>query len=265
MKTAVFISPHLDDAWFSAGALMLRLQHQGFNLKVMNVFTRAGELPQTYSAKTFLRQVSGATVRQLYYERQQEDQAVFAKHHIATTNLDFIEALWRKKPRYSLLDKTVGALLPEFLHVYPTYRWHIIKGQVSALDTSLISEIAQTLSKQLETDDLIFCPLGIGDHVDHLVVRQACEQLQRPLIYWADIPYKDRHAVAENAASQSLSTNLSSCFFHDPKLLAEKATTAELYRSQYTAVFAEKPCQEIDEAFYGKPDIIAELQAYAKT
>ncbi len=38
-------------------------------------------------------------------------------------------------------------------------------------------------------DDVLVCPLALGGHVDHVLVRQAAESLQRPLLYYADVPY----------------------------------------------------------------------------
>ncbi len=39
----------------------------------------------------------------------------------------------------------------------------------------------------------MFCQLGIGEHVDHRIVRAAAEMLGRPLIYIADLPYSFNH------------------------------------------------------------------------
>jgi hypothetical protein len=45
------------------------------------------------------------------------------------------------------------------------------------------------IATRLLPDDQVICQLGVGDHVDHVLVRQAVEQLGRPLWYAADLPY----------------------------------------------------------------------------
>jgi hypothetical protein len=38
----------------------------------------------------------------------------------------------------------------------------------------------------------LYCPLGIGGHIDHQLMRRAAERLGRPLRYYADLPYAAR-------------------------------------------------------------------------
>jgi hypothetical protein len=38
-------------------------------------------------------------------------------------------------------------------------------------------------------DDVLVCPLALGGHVDHVLVRRAAEELDRRLLYYADVPY----------------------------------------------------------------------------
>jgi hypothetical protein len=52
------------------------------------------------------------------------------------------------------------------------------------------------LRERLQPDDVLVCPLGIGGHADHLIVRQAVEGLDRPLWYYADVPYVLNHPEA---------------------------------------------------------------------
>jgi len=53
----------------------------------------------------------------------------------------------------------------------------------------LPQSIADGIAQRLRSEDQLVCLLGIGSHVDHVLVRQAAEKLRRPLIYLADIPY----------------------------------------------------------------------------
>ena len=49
--------------------------------------------------------------------------------------------------------------------------------------------IANALRSELRPDDVLVCPLSLGGHVDHILVRRAAESLKRPLLYYADVPY----------------------------------------------------------------------------
>ena len=60
----------------------------------------------------------------------------------------------------------------------------------------------------MEADDLVVSPLTVGHHVDHVITRQAAERLQRPLAYYADIPYLFRYADELPAVSHGLSADL---------------------------------------------------------
>jgi LmbE family N-acetylglucosaminyl deacetylase len=56
-------------------------------------------------------------------------------------------------------------------------------------DTELPRQIAETISARLLPDDVVVAQLGVGSHVDHVLVRQAAELLGRPLLYDIDVPY----------------------------------------------------------------------------
>ena len=57
-------------------------------------------------------------------------------------------------------------------------------------DESLISDIATTLHCELSHEVRLFIPLGVGSHVDHLIVRQAAEKSgQGRQAYYPEVPY----------------------------------------------------------------------------
>ena len=87
----------------------------------------------------------------------------------------------------------------------------------------------------------VFCPLTAGGHVDHLIVRQAVEQLcdARKLSYYEDYPYAQKDAAA-------LSKLLSEAQDWRPALiqLTEEEISARIaaiacYQSQLFAVFGD--------------------------
>jgi hypothetical protein len=57
-------------------------------------------------------------------------------------------------------------------------------------EEALVDTIAASIQKNLLVGDTLLVPLGIGLHVDHLIVRSAAERLDRPdLNYYIDVPY----------------------------------------------------------------------------
>lgn len=179
----LFVSPHLDDAAFSAGALISWLAQKEVPVTVVNVFTATSPGPQTLSARVFLSQCGYANQDKLISDRKSEDKKVYSSLGVKVISLDFVDALWRKRPN-------TKSFIPELNHVYPTFRWHIARGRVSPLDQPMIDRLTGTLAKYaLPKGTLVFTPLAIGNHVDHVIVRDVCLEISPDCIFWSDFPY----------------------------------------------------------------------------
>lgn len=83
----------------------------------------------------------------------------------------------------------------------------------------------------------VVAPLGIGRHVEHLIVRDACRELgARPLLLYEDLPYAadfgndelDRAAAFDGVPRRA-------SFLADPRAWAGKQRLLDLYRSQISA------------------------------
>ena len=112
-----FISPHLDDAVFSAGGLMIFLAKKN-PVTVVNVFTEAGDLPYTLSAKKYLSVCEVDDARKLFEQRRNEDQKVLEKVGVKVVNLGFVDALWRKKEgvaRFKIIPEFAYSAKEEFV------------------------------------------------------------------------------------------------------------------------------------------------------
>jgi hypothetical protein len=64
-----------------------------------------------------------------------------------------------------------------------------IFGELSLDDAVNIHTLRTFLSTILKSNDILVIPLTVGNHVDHQLVRIAAEELERPLLYYADAPY----------------------------------------------------------------------------
>lgn len=201
----VVLSPHLDDAILSCGA-MLNHVRKHTPVTVVTFFTEAGAPPYTLSARAYLHQVGAHDADSIYLARRAEDQAVLGSITISYLHAGFREALFRRRGR-PLLHRVpwAGRLVPELFNVYPTYRLHIIRGRPSRHDAGTLrsmTDLIDELSRQSST--LFLAPLAIGGHVDHVLVRTAAESTAAQVAYYSDFPYNlrsraDPYFVERNA------------------------------------------------------------------
>ncbi len=185
-KRFIFISPHLDDAVFSAGGLMSQLSEKGSEIILINVFTKASNPPYTLSVKRFLSSCGYDSVDKLFEDRITEDASVAKQINAKVINLGFTDALWRQK-------KGAHSKIAELNYVYPIFRFTIERGFISHHDKPLIKELENLLKQKIteNEDTVIFCPLGIGLHTDHLIVRQAVSASFNNVVFWEDYPYSE--------------------------------------------------------------------------
>ncbi len=171
-----FISPHLDDAVLSAGGLISYLSGKT-EINIVTVFTRAAPGLLTRSAGRLVKISGFKNAEDFYRSRREEDYMACQMAGAKCFHLDFIEALWRKKTSPNFFSK----IIPEFGHLYPTYRFHAISGQIHKEDAALQKQVEEVLSRIIlqQPNAVVFCPAGFGGHVDHILVRQACEKLAR--------------------------------------------------------------------------------------
>jgi LmbE family N-acetylglucosaminyl deacetylase len=177
---ALFVSPHLDDAVLSCAALM-RAMVAHAPVTVVTLFSAAAPGPHTRAARTFLRQcargLGGATEwSTLFRERCREDIAVLDGLGAHWVHLGHPDALFRRRRDPSGLLGRAGKLLPELDHRYPTFRFDIALGRVSRGDRELRETVTAEVA-DLARGSVVFAPLGVGRHVDHLLARAVGEHL----------------------------------------------------------------------------------------
>lgn len=202
---AVFVSPHLDDAVLSCAALM-RAMADVAPVTVVTLFSAAAEPPHTRAARTFLRQCSkgsGGTsdAATLFAARRAEDVAVLGGLGVRHVHLGHPDALFRRRHDPTGLLRRAGRLLPELDHRYPTFRFDIDLGRVSRGDRELGDRLVAQVAEAAR-GAMVFAPLGVGRHVDHLLARSVGERLGATL--YADFPYTVRDPSGEGEAARGL-------------------------------------------------------------
>ena len=227
--TCVFVSPHLDDAIFSAGGLILELAGKT-EVTIATIFTKAETSQHTLSAKNFLK-ISGhkGASMEFFYIRKKEDILACKMAGVNFKHLEFTDALWRKKEKMGLLGKAFKNIFPEINHLYPFYRFNIISGKVVKEDSAAISTIKDKLISLVGemSNVVIFCPIGAGNHVDHIIVRDICAEIFPRAIFWADFPYNLNFKPDSNFISKM---SLSPCVWN--KNLQRKKDLILEYKTQ---------------------------------
>ncbi|NAZ85288.1 PIG-L deacetylase family protein [Kineococcus indalonis] len=168
------VSPHLDDAAFSAGGLLAGLAAAGADVLVVTVHTGSVARPTGFALACQTDKGLAPDVDYMALRRA-EDEAAMAALGVRGHHLPLLEAPHR--------GYTSAAAL---------------FGPVVAGDEDGPRAVEDAVEEVLEERfagavDLLLGPQALGDHVDHRHVRAALDALAHrrhlPLARWADTPY----------------------------------------------------------------------------
>jgi LmbE family N-acetylglucosaminyl deacetylase len=171
MPRALALSPHLDDAAFSAGGVLARMAATGWEVIVATLFTATVPGPTGFALacqtdKGLPPEADYMAIRRL------EDTAACAALGARALHLPLREAPHR------------GYHSPAALFAAPLAA-DTVQGEV-------VSSLAALL-RDLRPDRLL-APQAIGGHVDHVLTVRAVQALApaQPVLWWADFPYTTR-------------------------------------------------------------------------
>lgn len=232
-KTCYFISPHLDDAAFSAGGLISYLAKKT-KVVVITAFTRGGADKHSLSALAYVRKCGYEKneVDNFFFNRRKEDRELFESLGVKVVHLDFLDALWRVNKNPNILYKFLSFLINDFRYIYPTHRLHISKGKIHSEDGENLRRLKSKLKEIVGNRDALFCPLGIGKHVDHILVREACSNVFPNVIYWEDSLYNLYYEPDYDFIKKN---NLKRFLFR--KNQSERYTMYPAYKTQFGKLF----------------------------
>lgn len=171
----IYFSPHLDDTILSAGGLIYEQTKAGTPVEIwtfMAGFPKDDELSD-YAKATLLTwgMTSGEHSIRV---RREEDRKAAAMLGAKAVHFDFLDCIFRRSRNGEILYRDV-------------YEPH------HEAEADLPAQVAQTMIAWLKPKDIIICQLGVGKHVDHLIVRKAAEMIGYDLTYDADMPYLIRN------------------------------------------------------------------------
>lgn len=182
---ALFISPHLDDAILSCGGYINHLHSQGIKVVVPTIFTADynGETPLSELAQSNLRK--WALGAYPFAKRCEEDRSAALCLGAEELHLGFQDCIFRQDAHGNFLYTRRVIDVP--VHSFDLD--HLVSALKKSLDELLLKYAGRNVR--------IFCPLGLGAHVDHLLVRLAVEVVSSPemIAYYEEFPYALRTNV----------------------------------------------------------------------
>lgn len=214
----VFLSPHLDDAALSAGGTLHRLAAGGASVTVLTVC--AGRPPESdlsaYALGLHARwgqapdEALGAAAA-MVARRRAEDRAACRRLGAACVHLKLPDLIYRRRANGAWAAESDADLF----------------AGAAGVDAGTVDRLARRLGRWLTRHELVtvhgsltpttgpqgssgspapfrlWLPLGIGDHVDHRLCRQAAERLAALHPGSIDLRYYEDYPYAEDAASRA--------------------------------------------------------------
>lgn len=169
----IYLSPHFDDAILSCGGLIWEQSAAGMPVEIWTLC--AGDPPAASLSR--------------FATRTHADWN--------TGNAAETVALRRVEDRNAA--RQVGAVAHHFPIPDCLYRRHPVSGRAlytrtvfrspARAEAPIADQMAGLIRARLTEEDTLVSPLGLGRHIDHTLTRRAAEMLERPLLYYADVPY----------------------------------------------------------------------------
>lgn len=200
----IYLSPHLDDAALSCGGLIAAQAARGLAVEIWTVCSGdPPEGPLSPFAESLHRRWEGEPEapgvspgsRQVYAQRRAEDRLSCTRLGAASWHAGLCDCIYRRSPRSG-----------EFLYASEESLSSTIHPDELSLVEDLRSQLATRFAlQQAASPDAVWlvCPLALGGHVDHRLVRAAAERLELPLLYYADFPYALKAAAALEALERA--------------------------------------------------------------
>ncbi len=212
----VFLSPHFDDAVLSCGGRLAANARRGVPQQIVNIF--AGVPPD-----------ASPDVARYVQVRRAEDCAALTYLGLADhiINFQLVDGIFRSRPNGRR-------------HYDP----HKMCGPVNPLDLPLIDEIAVQLMARFPDPRhvTLFAPLGIGNHVDHVLTHRAARELSKrgyAVAFYEDLPYALGKSGASRRPLNGRGEWTSEEFLLKEEHLSRKVAALRYYQSQIPALFGD--------------------------
>jgi len=168
----IYLAPHLDDAALSCGGAIARHANAGARVLVVTLCTAAPPPNGPFSDLAHAEhQGWGLAPAEVIGVRLREDDLALARLDADTYRAGLLDAIYRRPDVYNTRDALFGTPAPDDSLLYSTRQ----------LIASLHSRAPRAT---------FYAPLGVGNHVDHLIVyTAACEAAGAVMAFYEDFPY----------------------------------------------------------------------------
>jgi LmbE family N-acetylglucosaminyl deacetylase len=185
----IVLAAHLGDAALSCGALLTYAVSRT-PVTVVTFFTEGGQAPYGRSARRYLRRVGARDAGMAYQWRRDEDRAALEPLGITCVHAGLTEALFRRRPANLSWSRRTD--------VFPFYLAHVTSGRIVAADAGMLRDVREIIHGVAGSgSNLVLAPLGVGGHVDRILVRTAAQRSGAPVAYYRDVPGSRRDPAAE--------------------------------------------------------------------
>ena len=214
MTRVVILSPHRDDAVFSLAMTLFRWRTLPVQVNIVNFFTVSRYGPHAVMPNA--KETSPAPV--ISYQRRREDRRTIAAidRRIRVQSVDLLDAPLRLQIDSSSICNWADASDHES-------------------DVHLVAGIL----KNFDRNSAMIAPLGLGNHIDHLIVRTAAiHSVQSRLLgFYEDLPYAtwtSENAILERVrdTEERLSASLRPAAIRSSCSVYQKRRLVEQYRTQ---------------------------------
>jgi LmbE family N-acetylglucosaminyl deacetylase len=176
----IYLSPHLDDAVLSCGGLIWEQVKSGQPVEIWSIC--AGFPPGSASISPLAQALHNRWQTPTEGQgpvsvRRAEDVQACQRLGAAYLHFDIPDCIYRRLPGGEPLVKENQSI---FSSIHPE-------------EAYLVDQVYGLLKSYLPGRVRLVCPMTIGGHMDHRIVRAAAERLGRRLLYYADYPYAALH------------------------------------------------------------------------
>lgn len=169
----VYLSPHLDDVALSCGGLVWEQVQAGRSVSIWTICAAdpPDEPLSPYASTLHTRWQAGRDATRL---RRAEDRESVEQLGAAAVHFPVPDCIYRRSPQTGLaLYQSEEAIF----------------GPLDPAEEGLVKTLSDELKQRLPGKVELVCPLALGGHVDHRLVRASAELLGLSLWYYADYPY----------------------------------------------------------------------------
>jgi len=215
----IYLSPHLDDAIYSCGGRIWQDVQRGDDVEIWTIF--AGDTPADLTPFARELHTRWGAGPEAVSQRREEDRAACRILGASHRHLAFPDCIYRRFADNG--EPVIRTNEDLFKPVHP--------GE-AGLVQQIRDEVLCLNPERLP----VFCPLGIGGHLDHRITRAAAEATGLPLVYYADFPYAAEASI--DIAPFIPLTSKPESYRLDDASIEKWADSVEAYSSQLSSFWS---------------------------